>query len=196
MGNHNYALSECTNGWEKPQSPGFAPVSWKDGCPTFALAYSGFPVELSGVGSLHAAFLNESRTRCCWWSRVQEIRIRGTKTMFFECFHLIAHRNPFYGGWASPRLPGDSAVPRQIRGAEQRHLRQPIHGLSGQPVEGLYGQLKVFGTAHSAIGQTSSPPEFPHAQPPRHRAAAPKAACVTFPQSPPPPVRKTRSASH
>jgi hypothetical protein len=146
MGNHNYALSECTNGWEKPQSPGFAPVSWKDGCPTFALAYSGLPVELSGVGSLHAAFLNESRTRCCWWSRVQEIRIRGTKTMFFECFHLIAHRNPFYGGWASPRLPGDSAVPRQIRGAEQRHLRQPIHGLSGQPVEGLYGQLKVFGT--------------------------------------------------
>jgi hypothetical protein len=29
----------------------------------FAPAYSGFPVELSGVGELHAAFLNESRTR-------------------------------------------------------------------------------------------------------------------------------------
>jgi hypothetical protein len=33
----------------------------------FAPAYSGFPVELSGVGVLHAAFLNESRTRGCWW---------------------------------------------------------------------------------------------------------------------------------
>jgi hypothetical protein len=52
-----------------------------DGCPTFAQAYSGFPVELSGVGELHAAFLNESRTRGRWWRPVQEIRIRGTKTM-------------------------------------------------------------------------------------------------------------------
>jgi hypothetical protein len=45
----------------------------------FALAYSGFPVELSGVGELHAAFLNESRTRGCWWGPVQEIRIHGPK---------------------------------------------------------------------------------------------------------------------
>jgi hypothetical protein len=52
-----------------------------DGCPTFAKAYAGFPVELSGVGALHAAFLNESRTRGCWWSLVQEIRIRRTKMM-------------------------------------------------------------------------------------------------------------------
>jgi hypothetical protein len=52
-----------------------------DGCPTFAKAYSGFPVELAGVGAPHAAFLNESRTRGCWWSPVQEIRIRGPKTM-------------------------------------------------------------------------------------------------------------------
>src|ERR1700733_9547007 len=52
-----------------------------DGCPTFAQAYSGFPVELAGVGELHAAFLNESRTRGCWWSPVQEIRIRGPKKM-------------------------------------------------------------------------------------------------------------------
>jgi hypothetical protein len=26
-------------------------------------------VELAGVGGLHAAFLNESRTRGCWWCR-------------------------------------------------------------------------------------------------------------------------------
>jgi hypothetical protein len=42
-----------------------------------ASAYSGFPVELAGVGALHAAFLDESRTRGCWWRPVQEIRIRG-----------------------------------------------------------------------------------------------------------------------
>src|ERR1700733_4755266 len=52
-----------------------------DGCPTFAQADSGFPVELAGVDEPHAAFLNESRTRGCWWRPVQEIRIRGTKTM-------------------------------------------------------------------------------------------------------------------
>jgi hypothetical protein len=45
----------------------------------FAPAYSGFPVELSGVVELHAAFLNESRTRGCWWRPVQEIRIHGPK---------------------------------------------------------------------------------------------------------------------
>src|ERR1700722_17500729 len=53
----------------------------RDGCPMFAPAYSGFPVEVSGVGALHAAFLNESRTRGRWWSPVQEIRIRGPKKM-------------------------------------------------------------------------------------------------------------------
>jgi hypothetical protein len=47
----------------------------------FAKAYSGFPVELAGAGELYAAFLNESRTRGRWWRPVQEIRIRGPKTM-------------------------------------------------------------------------------------------------------------------
>jgi hypothetical protein len=45
----------------------------------FAPAYSEFPVELYGVGTLHAAFLNESRTRCCWWDPVQKIQMRGPK---------------------------------------------------------------------------------------------------------------------
>jgi hypothetical protein len=30
---------------------------------------------------LHAAFLDESRTRIRWWRRVQEIRDHGPKTM-------------------------------------------------------------------------------------------------------------------
>jgi hypothetical protein len=34
-------------------------------------------VELACVGALHAAFLNESRTRGLWWRLVQEIRIRA-----------------------------------------------------------------------------------------------------------------------
>jgi hypothetical protein len=33
----------------------------------FRPTYSGFPVEVGGIGELHAAFLNESRTRGCVW---------------------------------------------------------------------------------------------------------------------------------
>jgi len=43
-------------------------------------AYTGFPVDLACVGELHAAFLDESRTRGCWWRPVQEIRIHGLNT--------------------------------------------------------------------------------------------------------------------
>jgi hypothetical protein len=54
-----------------------------------------FPVELVGVGELHAAFLTESRTR----SRRMGPRtgnpgrqsVPGPKTIFFECFYSICH---------------------------------------------------------------------------------------------------------
>ena len=36
------------------------------------LRYPGFPVELGGVGELHAAFLTESRTRAHGWGRAVE----------------------------------------------------------------------------------------------------------------------------
>jgi hypothetical protein len=49
-----------------------------DGCPSLERT-PGFPVEFPGVGELHAAFLNESRTRIRWWSPVQEIRVHGPK---------------------------------------------------------------------------------------------------------------------
>ena len=39
------------------------------------LRYPGFPVELGGVGELHAAFLTESRTRGRVRRSVQEIRV-------------------------------------------------------------------------------------------------------------------------
>jgi hypothetical protein len=56
---------------------------WKTGHLEFGAAASGgkaadrgpgFPVELVGLGELHAAFLTESRTRELLWSLVQEIR--------------------------------------------------------------------------------------------------------------------------
>ena len=37
--------------------------------------YPVFPVKLVGFEELHAAFLNESRTRRTFWDRVQEIRV-------------------------------------------------------------------------------------------------------------------------
>jgi hypothetical protein len=50
MTSRGVALSgDICQRWREPQVP---PLR----CP-------GFPVELSGVGELHAAFLNESRTR-------------------------------------------------------------------------------------------------------------------------------------
>jgi hypothetical protein len=39
------------------------------------VGFPGFPVEIVGVGELHAAFLNESRTRGPVWRHVQEIRV-------------------------------------------------------------------------------------------------------------------------
>jgi hypothetical protein len=59
--------------------------------PAFALAYSGFPVELASVGELHAAFLNESRIRGYWWRPVQEIWIRGPKEMGAAQQSLLPH---------------------------------------------------------------------------------------------------------
>jgi hypothetical protein len=58
----------------------------------FAQAYSGFPVDLASVGEPHAAFLNESRTRGCWWCPVQEIRIHGPKTMGAALQSLLLYR--------------------------------------------------------------------------------------------------------
>jgi hypothetical protein len=46
----------------------------------------GFPVELPGVDELHAAFLNESRTRTRRWRPVQEIRAHGPKMDFSNAF--------------------------------------------------------------------------------------------------------------
>jgi hypothetical protein len=51
------------------------------GAPCSPKRTPGFPVEIPGVDELHAAFLNESRTRGCRWRPVQEIRVYGPKKM-------------------------------------------------------------------------------------------------------------------
>jgi hypothetical protein len=87
-----------------------------DGCPMFASAYSGFPVGLAGVGELHAAFLNESRTRGCWWRPVQEIRIHGPKTdfsnAFTPCTRILALRRSLFARVAEAL---EGAAPRLFR---------------------------------------------------------------------------------
>src|ERR1700730_16035386 len=64
-------------GVSRPQTSRLSPGSLKP----FSLSNQcspertpGFPVEFPGVGDLHAAFLDESRTRILWWCLVQEIR--------------------------------------------------------------------------------------------------------------------------
>ena len=59
--------------------PGFQEWSAEPQIPR--LRSPGFPVELPGVDELHAAFLNESRTRTRRWRPVQEIRVHGPKKM-------------------------------------------------------------------------------------------------------------------
>jgi hypothetical protein len=56
------------------------------GAPRSPQRTPGFPVELPGVDELHAAFLNESRTRIRRWRPVQEIRDHGPKTDFSNAF--------------------------------------------------------------------------------------------------------------
>ena len=40
--------------------------SWEEDLTKTEQGYPGFPVELGGIGELHAAFLTESRTRGRW----------------------------------------------------------------------------------------------------------------------------------
>jgi hypothetical protein len=59
----------------------------------------GFPVELVGVGELHAAFLTESRTPEPVWTLVQEIRVIPSRLKTLGEF-----RYPGYGAYYASRL--------------------------------------------------------------------------------------------
>src|ERR1700722_9961459 len=53
--------------------------------------YPVFPVKLVGVEELHAAFLNESRTRGTLWDRVQEIRVSARFWTMWDSTALDRH---------------------------------------------------------------------------------------------------------
>jgi hypothetical protein len=72
------------------------PSDGKTGAPRSPKRTPGFPVELAGAGELHAAFLNESRTRSRGWRPVQEIRIRGPKMMGAAQRSLSLHHSKIH----------------------------------------------------------------------------------------------------
>jgi hypothetical protein len=67
--------------------------------PQVRQAYSGFPVDLPCVDELHAAFLNESRTRGRWWRPVAGNADTWAENGVFQCFHSM------YQGSRSGQLP-------------------------------------------------------------------------------------------
>jgi hypothetical protein len=111
-------------------SPNHALWFWT-GAPGWPKRTPGFPVVLAGVGALHAAFLNESRTRSPWWRPVQEIREPGPKMVFFQCFHSR------YQGSCSGQLPFARRV-GTIEGAAP-HLFRPMYAQAnmGHPSRGV-----------------------------------------------------------
>src|ERR1700733_9901241 len=74
--------------------------------------YPVFPVKLVGFRELHAAFLNESRTRGTLWDRVQEIRVSAR---FWQMWDSTAVDSPLLDyqriplativSWSSVRNP-------------------------------------------------------------------------------------------
>src|SRR5271170_7837687 len=68
-----FVLAAAFGARNQAQSPGRVPH-------VRLSVHPDFPVEFSGAGEFHAAFLNESRTRGCWWSPVQEIPNMGRKS--------------------------------------------------------------------------------------------------------------------
>jgi hypothetical protein len=91
-----------------------------DGCPCSPQRTPGFPVEFPGVDELHAAFLEESRTRIRWWRLVQEIRDHGPKTDFSNAFTESTKTLTL-----GPKvlLPGNNSVGRGYAPSFSAHVR-------------------------------------------------------------------------
>src|ERR1700682_5241063 len=121
----------------------------------FAKAYSGFPVELSGVGELHAAFLNESRTRGCSWRPVQEIRIHGPKTDSFKCFHSMREDSCSWQRYAGANIDW---IPVQGRGPRSLLVAPPMNR-NPRPQDQFLCQKRVTRCAERALDQSKQPGE-------------------------------------
>jgi hypothetical protein len=79
------------------------------------LRYPGFPVELNGVGELHAAFLTESRTRGRWL--VPRSRKFGYAPVGMTNLRAMTHLGMGGGGWT------DSNTPRAASSEDSRTRR-------------------------------------------------------------------------
>jgi hypothetical protein len=130
-----------------------------DGCPTFAQAYSGFPVELAGVGTLYAAFLNESRTRGCWWRPVQEIRIRGTKTMGAAQQSLSFYPRSTRATAVPVRLRSGQALRDSIRAVYLRFHDRPSILVHCSPVSVVISNLERIGRLAAKAFPAADAPE-------------------------------------
>jgi hypothetical protein len=80
------------------------------------MGFPGFPVELVGASGLHAAFLNESRTRGSVWRHVQEIRVARLLRPRYALANL---GHPFYSFGLCYDTDSEGA-------AEESH--QPLQG--------------------------------------------------------------------
>jgi hypothetical protein len=91
----------------------------------FAPANTGFPVELSGVGELHAAFLDEIRTPIRWWCLVQEIRDHGPKKTGRSPFERL-----YYAGKKTAAKSNNSHAWSESIGKKSlsAHVRWGEHG--------------------------------------------------------------------
>ena len=92
---------------------------FRTGAPCSPQRTPGFPVKFPGVDELHAAFLDESRTRIRWWRLVQEIRDHGPKTDFSNAFTPSARA----------LAPGSRVFTRPTETAERAapHLFRPMY---------------------------------------------------------------------
>jgi len=114
---------DCIRGYSQPSLAGLSFSEQTNRAPRIACAPGsspGFPVELVGVGELHAAFLTESRTRSRGMApltgnpgRSTELNITGV-----DCSYLVAEQAPQPARFAArrlhcptlPGLPGDSVL--------------------------------------------------------------------------------------
>jgi hypothetical protein len=90
--------------------------SWT-GAPCSPKRTPGFPVEFPVVDELHAAFLDESRTRIRRWRPVQEIRDHGPKThssnAFTPCATILAGHD--CGDESAESPPNNSRIRLPLR---------------------------------------------------------------------------------
>jgi hypothetical protein len=73
------------------------------------LRYPGFPVELVGVGELHATFLTESRTRGRWLT--PHSRKFGYASVGMTKWRVVAHLGSRGAGWTESTNEGPHISP-------------------------------------------------------------------------------------